>query len=227
VSTGLDYYPAHWDDRNSFDHGDYRIQDRWGWQLSYGTDSASKLSFSASGGGRQEDLKDWTYTASSGITFKPNDRFSLDLDVTYRDRHGWVIYQGGQDFTSYNAIDWQPRLAVDLFFTARQQLRLTLQWAGIDANEYKFYKVPPEDGDLLEVGKGLNEPTDDFTISRLTSQLRYRWEIAPLSDLFLVYTRGGNLPNRTDDEFGDLFHDVLTDPIIDLFVIKLRYRFGN
>jgi hypothetical protein len=116
---------------------------------------------------------------------------------------------------------------MDLFFTARQQLRWTLQWAGIDADEYKFYQVPAADGDLIEMNKGSGEPSDDFTISRLTTQLRYRWEIAPLSDLFVVYTRGGNLPSRSDDGFGDLFHDALTDPIIDLFVIKLRYRFGN
>jgi len=68
---------------------------------------------------------------------------------------------------------------------------------------------------------------DDFAISRITAQLRYRWEIAPLSDLFLVYTRGSNLAGRVDDEFGDLFQDALSDPIVDVFVIKLRYRFGN
>ena len=227
VGTGIDFFPAHWDDRNSLGNGDYRIKNRWGWRISYGTDSASKISFSASARAQQEDLTDWSYTAESGITFKPNDRFSLDLDVTYRERNGWLIYRSGSNFTSYQAIDWQPRLAMDLFFTARQQLRWTLQWAGIDADEYKFYQVPAADGDLIEMNKGSGEPSDDFTISRLTTQLRYRWEIAPLSDLFVVYTRGGNLPSRSDDGFGDLFHDALTDPIIDLFVIKLRYRFGN
>ena len=69
-------------------------------------------------------------------------------------------------------------------------------------------------------------PTDDFALSRLTAQLRYRWEIAPLSDLFIVYTRGSNLPGRVDDGFGDLFQDALDEPVIDYFVIKLRYRFG-
>ncbi len=227
VGTGINYYPAHWDDRNSFGNGDYRVLDRWGWRLSYGTDSSRKISFSTGVSARQEDLTDWSYTAESGITFKPNDRFSLDLDVTYGERHGWVIYRGERDFTSYNAINWQPRLTMDLFFTARQQLRWTMQWAGIDADEHRFYQVPVAGGHLIEVRKESTEASDDFTISRLTTQLRYRWELAPLSDLFVVYTRGGNLPSREDDGFGDLFHDVLTDPIIDLFVIKLRYRFGN
>jgi len=67
----------------------------------------------------------------------------------------------------------------------------------------------------------------DFAISRLTTQLRYRWEIGPLSDLFVVYTRGSNLPNRVDDVFADLFDDALSTPIVDVYVVKLRYRFGN
>ena len=46
------------------------------------------------------------------------------------------------------------------------------------------------------------------------------------ADLFIVYTRGSNLPGRVDDGFGDLFQDALDEPIIDYFVIKLRYRFG-
>mgnify|MGYP004391402531 CR=1 FL=1 len=46
------------------------------------------------------------------------------------------------------------------------------------------------------------------------------------SDLFIVYARGSNLPGRVDDSFGDLFQDALDEPIIDYFVIKLRYRFG-
>ncbi|MCZ6657923.1 MAG: DUF5916 domain-containing protein [Gammaproteobacteria bacterium] len=117
-------------------------------------------------------------------------------------------------------------MAIDLFITARQQLRLTLQWAGIRADEQEFWRIPDNDGSLQRVTKDPNESTDDFTLSRLTAQVRYRWEIGPLSDLFIVYTRGSNLDNRISDEFSDLFHDTLITPVIDVLVLKLRYRFG-
>ena len=74
--------------------------------------------------------------------------------------------------------------------------------------------------------RGVGDTRSDFNVSRLTAQLRYRWEIGPLSDLFVVYTRGSNLPDRVDDTFGDLFLDALDEPIVDVFVVKLRYRFG-
>ena len=48
-----------------------------------------------------------------------------------------------------------------------------------------------------------------------------------IRDRFIVYTRGSNLPNRMRGEFNDLFVDALTEPVVDLFVIKLRYRFGR
>ncbi len=116
---------------------------------------------------------------------------------------------------------------MDVFLSARQQLRLTMQWAGIRAREQEFWQVPLEDGDLEPRVKQPDEDTESFTISSVTAQLRYRWEIGPLSDFFVVYTRGSNLPNQTQDEFSDLFLDALKEPVVNLFVIKLRYRFGR
>jgi hypothetical protein len=227
LRTELDYFPAGWDDRNSFGNGAYKTEERWVGEVSVGTDTGRKLSFSALAGMRQEELGGWTYRGSAGVTYKPNDRFSLDLDVNYMRRDGWLVYQSSRDFTTFSATDWQPRMAVDLFLSARQQLRLTMQWASIRAEEQEFWQVPLNDGDLIEVFKPPGAATDDFTISRLTTQLRYRWEIGPLSDLFVVYTRGSNLDNRVRDEFSDLLHDALITPVIDVFVVKLRYRFGS
>ena len=116
---------------------------------------------------------------------------------------------------------------MNFFITAKQQLSLKLQWAGIDADESHFWSVPDAVGDLAPRYKNLSDPTDDFTVSRLTAQVRYRWEIGPLSDLFLVYTRGSNLPSRLEDDFWPLFEDAINEPIIDVFTMKLRYRFGS
>jgi len=227
LRTEFDYFPARWDDRNSFDNGSYRTEDRFVGEVAYGTATDKPVSMSALVGMRQEELGDWTFRAAAGITFKPSDRFSVDLDASYYRRHGWLVYQEDRNFTTFKATDWQPRLAVDFFVSARQQIRLTMQWAGIRADEQKFWRVPDGDGALEQVSKAAGEPSDDFTISRLTAQLRYRWEIGPLSDLFVVYTRGSNLDNRTSDEFSDLFFDALENPVIDLLVLKVRYRFGS
>ena len=226
IRTELNFFPAQWDDRNSRGNGAYKNVDHWAASISVGTDNARPISVSAALGATEEQLGDWTYRVSAGITLKPNDRFSLDLDANYYRRDGWLLYQEDRDFTTFGAIEWQPQLAMDYFISARQQLRLTMQWAGIRADQQKFWRVPLDDGKLEPFSKDPTAETDDFTISRLTAQLRYRWEIGPLSDFFVVYTRGSNLDDRINDELGDLFHDALTTPVVDVLVIKLRYRFG-
>jgi len=72
-----------------------------------------------------------------------------------------------------------------------------------------------------------DEIPDDFVISRMTFQARYRWEIAPLSDLFVVYTRGASLPRNNFLTFQDLLEDSWNTPVVDQLAIKLRYRFGS
>jgi hypothetical protein len=72
-----------------------------------------------------------------------------------------------------------------------------------------------------------NLTSDDFTVSRMSFQARYRWEIAPLSDLFVVYTRGSNLPSTGESEFQDLLFDSWSQRVTDTWVVKLRYRLGG
>ncbi len=227
IRAEIDWFPGVWDDRNSRGNGTYRRDPGYMGYVSFGTNSARKFSWSVQGGARSEDLGDATIFADLGFTYRPIDRFSLDFDFRWRKLNGWLVHQGDRDFTTFSGTDLQPRLAVDYFITAKQQFRLTMQWAGITADEEDFYLVPESAGSLITRLKDPSAGTDDFTISRMTAQARYRWEIGPLSDLFVVYTRGSNLDNRIDDDFGSLLVDALSEPIIDVLVVKLRYRFGS
>ena len=141
---------------------------------------------------------------SAEFTWRPTDRFSFILDIGYDDRDGWLIHTDGRAFTTYDAETWRPKIETDFFLTARQQFRITAQWVGIKAFEQDRWREPAEDGDLLPVPTPPGASSRDFSISRLVFQARYRWEIAPLSDLFVVYTRGSNVPSDPTLEFDDL-----------------------
>ena len=227
ISTELAYFPAQWDDRNSFGNGAYRIDRRWTAELAFGTDTGKPLSLSFLIGRRNEHLGGQTFRSTGGFTYKPNDRFSLELDAEYLRRNGWLLHQEDRSMTTFDATEWRPTMALDLFLSARQHLRLTMQWSAIRADERAFWTIPASAGRLLPTAKAVGAPAADFTISRMTAQFRYRWEISPLSDLFVVYTRGGNLEDGVHDSFSGLFRDALAKPVIDLFTIKLRYRLGR
>jgi len=178
-------------------------------------------------GARSEDLGDPQYFADWGFTWNPVHRFTVNLDLRWKSRNNWLIHTGGRDLTSFDATELAPSMSVDYFITAKQQLRMTMQWIGIKARESDFYLAPTSPGELLDRTKNPADPSDDFTISRLTAQLRYRWEIGPLSDLFVVYTRGSNLDNRVREDFSRLLRDAIEQPIVDTLIVKLRYRFGS
>ena len=219
------HLPERWEDFDSRGNGAYRVDARNYVDFVLASSSAHMFSFSGSVGAQQEHLGDWTLNGSFGVTVIPSEQFSLKLDVRYKKRNGWLVYQGDRNFGSYNGTEWQPSLDFNWFLAYNHQIRLSLQWAGVRAKEDGFLTIPDGDGNLVPGVRTL--PDHDFTVSLLTAQLRYRWEIAPLTDLFLVYNRGNQLPNLVDSPFDDLFDDVLRDPIADSFIAKLRWRFGN
>ncbi|TNF89685.1 MAG: hypothetical protein EP301_02585, partial [Gammaproteobacteria bacterium] len=120
----IDYFPKRWDDLESEGNGSYRVDDRWIFDLAFGTNASKPLAFSGRLGTRQEELSGWTKMAALGLTWKPSHRFSFDLDLNYMDRDGWLINYSGREFTTFAAQDFQPRMAMDLFISARQQFRM-------------------------------------------------------------------------------------------------------
>lgn len=149
------------------------------------------------------------------------------FDVSYTDREALLVYKGAGNYTSFEATQWAPKLTMDYFLSAKQQLRFSMQWTGLKAFEDRFLAVNPNDLEMLKVVDKPTVTADDFVISRMTFQARYRWEIAPLSDLFVVYTRGSNLPGSQFYDYGNLLVEAWEEPIVDTLVVKLRYRFGS
>lgn len=227
VSTDLRYFNPRIDDRLGQGSGDYRIPERWAASLNWSDDPSKKLSFEMGISAGQEDLGVKTLTTSTGFTYRPIDNFSMILDVSYTDREALLLYKGDGHFTSFEATQWSPKLTMDYFLSAKQQLRFSMQWTGLKAYEDRFWQVNPNKLEHLNAIAKPNATPDDFVISRMTFQARYRWEIAPLSDLFIVYTRGSNLPSSMFDDYGGLLVEAWEEPIVDTVAIKLRYRFGS
>ena len=225
LRNSVAYFPERFEDRDSRGNGAYRTSERWLWEAMLSTDASRIFSYTFSLGAFQEDLGAWSLRARAGVTIRPTSNVVANLDVTYVKRDGWLVYQGANNFGAYKGHDVQPQLSLSWFLTSTQQLKLSLQWAGVRAEEDGFFAVPSGGGDLVDAPRTL--PNHDFSVSLLTLQLRYRWEIAPLTDLFVVYNRGNALRDESERPFSDLFDDALKNPIIDSIILKLRYRFGN
>jgi hypothetical protein len=225
VNIGAQHFPKRYDDLNSFGNGTFTISERTNFNLGYTTNTALPVSYSVGINAQGEFAGGDNLQGNAGITWRPVDNFNISGEVTYLDRNGWLLHQERQNFTAFQAIQWRGDLNLDYFLTARQQFRLAMQWVGIKAHEDEFFYLPTDHRDLVPVNKPAG-PTDSFGLSQLNFQLRYRWQIAPLSDLFVVYTKGDNRRGMLDT-FDEQFSESWNNPLGDQLVIKLRYRLGT
>lgn len=223
----LNYFPRRWDDITSEGNGDYRVDGRFRGGAFFSTDESRTLSAGVGGFYEEEALGGRSHELELELRWRPTDRFSLLTNLGYEDKQGWLLHTSGRQLTTYAAGLWRPKVELDFFLSSRQQFRITAQWAGIKAFEEERWSIPAGDGPLQTVARTADASSRDFSISRLTFQARYRWEIAPLSDLFVVYTRGSDVASRPRDSFESLLRDSWTERLVDVFVVKLRYRLGN
>ena len=225
LKIDLDFFPQRLEDKNSGGNGSYLLDDRFQVGVKWSSNPAQPLSISTDVKLEQEDIGGVLRRYTTRFNYQPSDRIAFNLSLRHETRTGWLLHSGDQNFTRFEAETWRPNFEFSYFLSARQQARISLQWVGIKAFEHDRFVLPGTGLSLTPVPSADSER--DFTISRMSFQARYRWELAPLSDLFVVYTRGSNVPSNITRGFGDQFSEAWKQALIDSLVVKLRYRLGN
>ena len=225
LRMGLVYFGERVDDRNSRGNGSYLVDRRHAVSLDYYTDSAQRFSLRFGIGHNGEDLGGERIRGKLGMIWRPRDQINVSAFAEYRKRTGWLLWQEDRNLTTFDSYEWRPRINLDYFLTAKQQLRFSAQWVGIKASERDFYLVPERVTRPQQVDKP-DAIDDDFAIANVNLQLRYRWEIAPLSELSVVYTLNG-AQTASQGSFEDLLTQAYDEPVGEQLIVKLRYRLGT
>jgi hypothetical protein len=98
-----------------------------------------------------------------------------------------------------------------------------LEALGLDAKAERSYALAP-DGTPIDVGR----QHADFALRNLGFQVRYRYELAPLSYLYVAYVRGGGFLDEAvagDFRYYDQFRDAFELRDSEQLLVKLSYRF--
>ena len=141
------------EDRNSRGNGTYDIEGAHDVGVEYETDSSKRISYKLNFGHGGEELGGDRYHGAIGVIWRPVDQLNIGATAHYQRRNGWLLWQEDRNFTTFDSIEWRPRLNIDYFLTAKQQLRLSAQWVGIKAKEQEFFLVPDRVDELIEVDK--------------------------------------------------------------------------
>ena len=225
-----DLMPRQYDDWSSPGRA-FRVGDQWNTEVRYESDPSRRISWILRHLWGEEELGDATRRTQGFVTWRPSDRLTMNLGVGVRDRDAWLLHRGSGRFVAYEAEELAPNLDFDFFLTARQHFRLALQWVAIKADGQRAFMAPDSAGDLVPQAAP-DHASDDFALSRMNFQLRYRWELAPLSDLFVVYTTNAGLSGDGDSEYlrhdySRMFSDTWEETLGEQLVVKLRYRLGS
>jgi hypothetical protein len=172
------------------------------------------------GTGFYEDLGYWH------VKVEPSYDIGSTLSLAAVLRHYWyadeIIWQGGNLLGAFEYEQDEATLDVNWFPLPSHELRLKFQWVAGSGDAVAAYR-PDAQGTLQPAA----DPIADFSFTTTAFQLRYRYEIAPLSELFLVYSHGGDdFFADTERSLGSSFRRGLAEETASQFLVKLRYRFA-
>lgn len=160
------------------------------------------------------------YALSVEPSWFASDALRLHAGGSVIHRPDWLLWQGGNLVGGFEGRELAFNAGLDWSIGVRQELRVKLQALAIDARLRQAWRVE-QSGRAVPV----DDPVDDFSVQTLGFQVRYRYELAPLSYVYVVYARGGyfeepfaETPLRGLRDSFDLRDD-------EQLLVKLSYRF--
>jgi len=170
----------------------------------------------------QEGNEDYTFEAGGLVEHYTREDLTVSVETELVWSRDWLLWQEDTLLASFHKREASVAANLNWFPAPSQELRVKLQWLGIDAYDATPYRLQPS-GDLLES----TDVVDDFRVNNLGLQIRYRWTFAPQSDFYVVYGRGGLEFQEGPRErgLGGLFQDSVDLRDSDSLIVKARYRF--
>lgn len=161
-------------------------------------------------------------------TYHFNDSASVGLTFSLQHDPSWLLWRAGRDrgpasLATFRSNQSFVAAAGTWLIDPKQELRVKLEAIGLDARAVRSYDLLA-DGTALPVARR----HDDFTLRTMGFQVRYRYELAPLSNLYVAYVRGGaSFDEAFDADFrgGRELRDALELRDSEQLLVKLAYRF--
>jgi hypothetical protein len=160
------------------------------------------------------------YSASFTPTYFISDAFNVFVGLYGENTPDWLVWQHDNLIGSFDKDELHFNAGLSWTVGTRQELRVKLQAIGLKGDLRQGYRV---DGTGHAVPTA--EPVDDISVRNLGFQIRYRYELAPLSFLYVVYGRGGFDQEPSADDAAGLLGDSFSLRDDDQLLVKLSYRF--
>lgn len=222
LSLTAGYQLSSYDDLITRGNGQFKMEEQLRGELKYFNPRGGRFTYEASYSVENSGTDEYTQRISVAPQFYINDQLTLNADFSYSRYEEWLLWDfTAQQLATYETDFYEVEVELDWYPSSRQEVRLKFQWTGVQADGIEGYGLRSS-GRLDQGGR----PVDDFSVSDTALQLRYRYEFAPLSDFYLVYTRGGLWDgDDTGDDLLNLWQSAWDEVTVEVISAKIRYRF--
>lgn len=149
-----------------------------------------------------------------------SDAFNIHAGFYTDHSPDWLVWQRDNLIGGFERHELDLNAGFDWTIDDHQELRVKLQAIALDAGLRQAWRVGASGQALAS-----NEAVDDFSVRNLGFQIRYRYEVAPLSYLYVVYGRGGYQQDAFSDVTGNLLRDSFSLRDDEQLLVKFSYRF--
>jgi hypothetical protein len=220
IMLGTNFNSSGFDDTISRDNGLVRLNKRLGGNVTYSTQRKGAWKESVGIRVSQEGVSGWGGGIDADVTWYPSNNLNLDLRVSPNWSADWLLWVHGAQMGSFSRNQVTGELSANWFPAVKHEFRLKAQWATVNAEAEQSYYIGVG-GRLIKD----NNPMEDFAAVNFGLQFRYRYEIGPLSDLYVVYSRGGfDYIHNPDQPTLNLLGDSTKLRNSDQILFKIRYR---
>ncbi len=201
-------------------NGNVAIPFRQSYYLEYESPRLERWQFELSVRPYEEGLGGRALDVGGEVTYTASQQLSLDGYLYATDSSDWLVWQQDNLLGRFERQAVDSGLNINWFPRSKHELRVKLQWLAIAADNARAVRV-----NRFGAATASADPIEDFSVNNFGLQLRYRYEFAAQSEVFVVYGRGGFVENDRREDFDDLLSDALSLRDADQFLVKVRRRF--
>ena len=154
-------------------------------------------------------------------SFFPNDFMKINTQLRIREESEWLNWIDSNNLATYDLSQKTISIDMNWFKGNKHEIRLKSQFVALEADNPRSLA-----SDINGYLSQSNSEVKSFTKGIASFQLRYKYEIAPLSYLFVVYSKGGDdYEDETDRGTSSILKSPWKNPSDELFSIKFRLKF--
>lgn len=175
-------------------------------------------SLGVASGLRQDTPYAWSASVSS--TYYISDALNIELWMGHVMDQEQLIWQEDNLVAGFQMNRYDLSASLNWNIGTRHELRVKLEALGFDADNPIPWRIGAD-------GRGVvsNDVVQPFSLRNMGFQVRYRYELAPLSNLYVVYGRGGFGYDAFAAGAFDQFSDAFSLDDDEQLLVKLAYRF--